>query len=152
MTTSHPTRVTHSYIQHLHAPPDVVFPLLCPVREREWEPGWDPAWILSTSGVAEEDCVFATEDEHGQSVWVVTDHQPATYVRMYQFTPGLVLTRLDITLHPHEANATTADVQYRYTALSEAGAAWVAKRTADWYARFMERWERELNNYLARAE
>jgi len=149
MTTTHPTRVTHSYIQHIMASPEVVFPLLCPELEREWVPGWDPTWILSTSGVAEEDCVFATDDEHGQSVWIITDHRPSTYVRMYKLTPGLVLTRLDITLRPRGANATSADVNYCYTALSSEGTAWVAERTADWYVRFMEEWEKELNAYLA---
>ncbi len=149
MTTSHPTRVTHNYTQHLDATPDIVFPLLCPVRERDWVPGWNPAWILSTSGVAEEDCVFATDDEHGQSVWLITDHQPPTYVRMYKLTPGLVLTRLDISLRPHETTATTADVRYSYTALSDDGGVWVAERTADWYVRFMKEWEKELNAYLA---
>jgi hypothetical protein len=149
MTTTHPTRVTHSYTQHIMATPEVVFPLLCPELEREWVPGWDPTWILSTSGVAEEDCVFATDDEHGQSIWVITDHRPSTYVRMYKHTPGLVLTRLNITLRPRGADATSADVNYSYTALSEEGAAWVAERTADWYVRFMEEWEKELNAYLA---
>lgn len=149
MTSTHPTRVSHAYTQHLHAPPEVVFPLLCPEREREWVPGWNPTWIMSVSGVAEEDCVFATDDEHGQSLWVITDHQPTTYVRMYKLTPGLVLTRLDITLRLREANETSADVSYSYTALSENGAAWVAERTAAWYVRFMEQWEKELNTYLA---
>ena len=31
-----PTRVAHTYTQHLVAPPKAVFPLLCPVREADW--------------------------------------------------------------------------------------------------------------------
>ena len=146
---THPTRVTHCYTQHLEAPPHVVFPLLCPVRERDWVPGWDPAWVLSVSGVVEEDCVFATDDADGRSIWMVTDHDPEAYrLRMYKITPDLVLTRLDISLQPLRDNATTAEVRYSYTALSEKGAAWVAERTVDWYVRFMEEWEKELNTYL----
>lgn len=149
---THPTRVSHSYTQHLEAPPHVAFPLLCPVRERDWVPGWDPAWVLSVSGVVEEDCVFATDDEHGRSVWVVTDHDPEQFtLRMYKITPGLVVTRLDIELHPLRDSATTAEVHYTYTALSEEGGVWVAERTADWYVRFMEEWERELNEYLRKS-
>lgn len=146
---THPTRIAHSYTQHLEAPPRDVFPLLCPVRERDWVEGWDPTWILSVSGVVEEDCVFATEDEHGESVWIVTDHDPELYrLRMYKLTPGLVLTRVDIRLLPLRDSATSAEVHYSYTALSEAGEAWVAERTADWYLRFMEKWEQALNAYL----
>ncbi len=60
-----------------------------------------------------------------------------------------MLTRLDISLRSHGTTATTADVRYSYTALSDDGGAWVAERTADWYVRFMEEWEKELNAYLA---
>src|SRR2546427_13050450 len=33
-------RVTHEYTQTNDAPPEIVFPLLCPVREADWVPGW----------------------------------------------------------------------------------------------------------------
>jgi len=47
-------RNTYSYRQIIHARPDVVFPLLCPVREAEWLDGWDYKMIYSESGVVEE--------------------------------------------------------------------------------------------------
>jgi hypothetical protein len=34
-----PRRAQHTYVQALRAAPAEVFPLLCPVREREWVPG-----------------------------------------------------------------------------------------------------------------
>ncbi len=40
MTTFKAKRVSHEYTQTNDAPPDEVFPLLCPVRESEWVPGW----------------------------------------------------------------------------------------------------------------
>ena len=30
-----PVRAAHTYTQHLAAPPEAVFPLLCPVRQAE---------------------------------------------------------------------------------------------------------------------
>jgi hypothetical protein len=33
-------RITHEYTQNNVAPPEKVFPLLCPVREADWVPGW----------------------------------------------------------------------------------------------------------------
>ena len=59
------TRVTHEYSQTNDAPPEKVFPLLCPVREEEWVPGWQGRVIYSQSGVAESSCVFATPNEDG---------------------------------------------------------------------------------------
>jgi hypothetical protein len=37
-----PVRVTHTYTQTLDGSPAEVLPLLCPVREADWVPGWTP--------------------------------------------------------------------------------------------------------------
>ena len=63
MHVRQPNRVTHSYTQQLIAPPDRVFPLLCPVREAEWIDGWQPVLVLTLGGFAEADCVFTTDAE-----------------------------------------------------------------------------------------
>lgn len=41
MDIRQPKRVRHSYTQSLIAPPGKVFPLLCPVREKEWVSDWN---------------------------------------------------------------------------------------------------------------
>jgi len=41
-----PNRVVRSYTQHLAAPPQAVFPLLCPVREAGRVPGRAPARVV----------------------------------------------------------------------------------------------------------
>lgn len=69
MKVTKPNRIKHSYSQILCAPPDAVFPLLCPVEEEKWVPGWKPAFVISSSGVAERDCIFQTAGElNGQYV------------------------------------------------------------------------------------
>ena len=60
MQITKPNRATHTYRQRLSASPGKVFPLLCPVREAEWADGWLPELVISSSGVAERDCVFIT--------------------------------------------------------------------------------------------
>src|SRR5690349_16831929 len=55
-------RIAHEYTQTNSAPPERVFPLLCPVREADWIPGWRYKLIYSDSGVAELGCVFTTQD------------------------------------------------------------------------------------------
>ena len=55
-------RTVRSYTQRIEAPPDSVFPLLCPVREAEWLAGWSEVleMVHSDSGLAEDGCVFMT--------------------------------------------------------------------------------------------
>jgi hypothetical protein len=45
-------RVVHEYVQTNPAPAEKLFPLLCPVREAEWLPGWEYRLIYSESGLA----------------------------------------------------------------------------------------------------
>ena len=76
MQIINPVRVIRSYTQKLRGKPADVFPLLCPVREREWARGWDPLAVYSMSGFAENDCIFTTGEENPESFWVITDFDP----------------------------------------------------------------------------
>ena len=61
MKIEKPTRATRTFVQKLVAPPERVFPLLCPVREADWLDGWDPLAVYTDSGIAEPGCVFITK-------------------------------------------------------------------------------------------
>ncbi len=143
-----PNRVERRYVQHLAAPPAVVLPLLCPVREADWIAGWDPKLVVSASGVAEPGCVFVTPAEPADAVWVITRHEPeAGAIEMWKITPGLTACRLTIRLRATAAGC-DADVRYAHTSLGPAGDAFVASFTADHYRAFMQDWEARLNHYL----
>ena len=143
-----PHRATHTYRQELHAPPARVFPLLCPVREAEWVEGWLPEVVISSSGLAERDCVFVTREELGDGIWYVTRHEPATwFVEMLKIVPGVTACRLEIQLSPN-GDSCFADVTYNHTSIGPAGDEFVAKFTGDHYQRFMQAWENELNHFL----
>ncbi len=148
-----PVRATHTYTQGLEGWPAEVFPLLCPVLEAEWVPGWTAPLVLSESGVAELDCVFTTPDPatspEAEAIWNVLRHDEAAgLVEMLKVTPGFLVVRLTITLAPREGQGCSGTVTYRYTALSPAGEAFVHGRTAVAYAEFMRGWETALNAYL----
>jgi hypothetical protein len=64
-------RRVHQHIQTNDAPPETVFPLLCPVREAEWVPEWKFKTIYSQSGVAEDGCVFLTPNGAGPETLLV---------------------------------------------------------------------------------
>lgn len=150
MTIATPVRVHRTYQQHLDAPPDRIFPLLCPVREADWVPGWQPSLVVSASGVAEADCVFVMPgDDTDDAIWVITRHDPATYaVAFVKVTPRHTVGRIEIALAPDGPQRTVATVSYQYTALSEVGETFVRDFTDAAYVEAMQQWERQLNHYL----
>lgn len=143
-----PQRATHTFRQTLRAPPDRVFPLLCPVREVEWAEGWLPKLVVSMSGVAERDCVFITPDNHGEAIWYITRHEPQKwFVEMLKILPGVTACRLEIQLS-EDRDGCFADVTYSHTSIGPAGDEFVAQFTVDHYRGFMQAWEKELNHFL----
>lgn len=149
MKVETPQRVRHSYVQSLSASPEQVFPLLCPVRESEWVPGWSPLRVISNSGVAEPDCIFITEAAPQDATWVTTRHEPDRGIlQMFKITPDHTVCRIDITLRPHGKESTQAEVSYEYTAIGPAGEAFLKEFTEAWYNNFMTDWEHALNHYL----
>jgi hypothetical protein len=144
-----PNRARHGYTQSIRGKPGEVFPLLCPVRELDWAPGWNPDWVISQSGIAEEGCVFQTPGDASAAVWYITRHQPDTHeVEMIKVTPGHTVARLEISLAGDDNGGTRAEVAYEFTSLGEAGDAFLEEFTGDWYENFMQNWEKAMNHYL----
>jgi Polyketide cyclase / dehydrase and lipid transport. len=143
-----PRRVTRTYTQTLVAPPAAVLPLLCPVREADWIPGWDPVQVISCSGLAEPDCVFVTSASPHDAVWYVTRHDPAMgCVEMIKITPEVTACRLQIALRPTAAGC-EAVVTYTHTSLGPGGDEFLRGFTEESYVRGMRLWEARLNHYL----
>ena len=149
MNIQPPTRAIHSYVQHLVAGPERVFPLLCPVREADWIRGWDPLQVTSASSLAERDCVFVTAADPEDAIWYITRHEAdAGFVEMLKITPGSTACRLTIQLRG-TASGCDATVTYMHTSLgTPAGDAFVAGFSADFYEQFMHDWEARLNHFL----
>src|SRR5271170_5339305 len=147
-------RVTHEYTQNNVAPPEKVFPLLCPVREADWVPGWQYRLIYSESGVAEYGCVFITPNENGtETTWVVTDYDPASFrIAFAWVNPGLVAAQIRIGLSRGSGGQTSpghtsAVIRYIYTGLSNEGNREV-ERYEQSFRRKMQSWEAAINHYL----
>ena len=148
MTLETPCRQRHTYTQAIAATPGEVFPLLCPVREEDWAPGWRTRLVVSNTGLIEEDCIFVTPGEPADAIWIVTDHDPETHrLRMYKIVPGVVVSRLEIALS-EDGPGTKAAISYEHTALSEAGRAIVSGHTESSYRKFMKGWQAAINTYL----
>ncbi len=152
MSTFKNCRITHEYTQTNNAAPEKVFPLLCPVREADWAPGWQYRLIYSDSGVAELGCVFTTPNPPGHAfpdkTWIVTDYDPTAFrIGFVWINPGRVATEIRIQLTRKEAS-TLANIRYRYTGLSEEGNREVATYDEAWFRNMMEGWQSAINKYL----
>lgn len=142
---------TLTYQQINDAPPDKVFPLLCPVREKEWVPGWEYTMIHSVSGLVERGCVFTTP-HHGASetVWLVTAHDTSNHtVEFVRVTPGEHVVKINIALYDNGNGTTSADISYQFTALCESRNAWLENEADQDFEKMMTGWEEAINHYLA---
>lgn len=163
-------RVAHEYTQTNPAAPEKVFPLLCPVREADWIPGWRYKLIYSDSGVAELGCVFTTQDPAVESekysshsaafdagspetTWICTEYDPAALRIAYVWIkPGRVATELWIQLTAAENGQTRSHIRFRYTGLSPEGNREVESYDRRWFESKMRGWERAINHYLSSGE
>lgn len=132
---------------------DRVFPLLCPVMEAEWVPGWMPELVISKSGVCEQECIFITPpeipSEKNKPIWIVTKHDAKNKViEMYKVVPEHAVSKLEISLESSSINSTTAHISYEITAIGETGEKFMEKFTKEWYQDFMEEWQQQMNYYL----
>jgi hypothetical protein len=148
-------RIAHEYTQNNVAPPEKVFPLLCPLREADWVPGWQYRLIYSESGVAEYGCVFITPNEDGtETTWMVTDYDPPSFRIAYAWmNPGLVTAQIRICLSRSSGGQissgdTNALIQYTYTGLSTEGNREVERYDQKWFRHKMQSWEAAINHYL----
>jgi hypothetical protein len=153
MTAFKSCRVTHEYTQTNAAPPVKVFPLLCPVREADWVPGWQYRVIYSDSGIAELGCIFATPNSENEAApettWITTIYNPSAFrIGFVWINPGLVVAEILIELTPAGTDQTCAHIRYRYTGLTPDGNNEVARYDEKWFQKKMQGWESAVNHYL----
>jgi hypothetical protein len=142
------TRLTRTYVQRIEARAEDVFPLLCPVREKEWLPGWDCRMIYSRSGIAERGAVFETVHAQGLTLWVMTEHIPSHRVEFARWQPDGLLVNIEIELGRHHEGDTAVCIAYTYTAVNDQGQQTLAALgEADWL-RQMTYWESSMNAWL----
>jgi hypothetical protein len=148
---SNAKRITRHYRQTIHAAPQVVWPLLCPVREAEWLDGWQYRLIYSESGLVEEGAVFATPHPGEEdTIWIVTRHDSARHhVDFARVTPSSRASILKIRVAPKGESESYVDVSYTYTSLSPGGDDFITDFTEEAFLKAVTFWERSMNHFLA---
>jgi hypothetical protein len=141
-------RVIRTFVQHIKACPEDVFPLLCPEREKDWLPGWDYRMIHSATGVAEPGAVFATAHSLGTAYWIVTEHEPARRVAFVRFQPDGLVVHIRISLGRHHGGTTAVCIEYTHTPTDDAARAILAAATDEEWLRNMAHWEGSMNAWF----
>lgn len=143
-------RKTLQFIQHNEGTPQQVFPLLCPVREKDWLDGWEYEMIFSKSGLIEQDCVFITP-HHGamKTTWFVSHYDPERLtIEFIRTTPLESVVKIIIQLHPVSNDKTKTEITYQYLGLSEQQNEHIVTTLETEFNNSMAWWERAINHYL----
>ena len=143
-------KVTKTYSQINHAKPAKVFPLLCPVKEKNWIDGWEYKMIYSESGVVEKGCIFSTP-HHGneETIWYVTEHDVKNFkVEFLRVTPKQEVVKIKIILEENGDDTTTSNITYEYTGLSKERNHWIKNELDKSFNDSMAWWKNAINHYL----
>ena len=134
------------------AAPELVFLLLCPVREYKWIVHWRCELLHSASGFAEEDCVFRTASPHGGPMtWVVSRYEPPVRIEFTCFVADTYVLRLKIALTA-EGASTRLDWTRRWLSMGPPGNAWLADWSEAEQEKSMDFLRRALAHYLTTGE
>jgi hypothetical protein len=147
MTQPTATRRMVRHESRIHAPPERVFPLLCPIREYDWIDGWRCNLLHSDSGLAERGAVFTSDFRpEGSAIWIVSRYDPATAIEFVVVFPGSHVMTLEISLTAVEGDETRILWACAYTSLVEPNP-FVAGIDQQWFDRRQEFFDRALDHY-----
>ena len=121
-------RRSYSFTGTWKASPEEIFILLCPAREADWIPKWSAKIIYSSTGYAEDKCIFETSDVSaaGKGLWTFTTHEKNRLVEYVGFGSDTI-THGSIPVTDNGDGTTSATWNITVTALTENGIEKVAK-------------------------
>ena len=123
-------RLTAQFNIQIASPASAVFPLLCPVEELKWIPGWRYDMIFSSSGRNEDNCMFAEymtgphffgPGHREPSIWTTTRYDETNHVIHFLITSAKMYIRLEIGLKAPDANSTDVTWSMTATPVNEKG-------------------------------
>jgi hypothetical protein len=133
----------------LEGKPEIIFPLLCPVREHEWIEPWKCDLIYSETGFAEQDCIFQTDFPHDgpRDTWVLSRYEKPTLVEFIRVN-AIRAIRYTITLRQIEEGKTESEWRQVITGLNAEGDRFVSSLSDEEFKHRMEMLREMLNHYL----
>lgn len=146
-------RTVKKHAIRLEGNPEIIFPLLCPVREYEWIEPWECDMIYSDSGFAEQDCIFQTDfpPDGPKDTWVLCRYEKPKLLEFVRVN-GIRAIRYTITLRRIGEGKTESEWQQIITGLNEEGDRLVEGLSDEEFKRRMEMLQKMLNHYLMTGE
>jgi hypothetical protein len=143
-------RVVREYTQVANAAPDVVFPLLSPVKESEWLDGWKFTMLYSKSGEAETDCVYKTQHSvEEETLWTITKYDAeAMALEFVRLTNNVSVIKIEVAIEDNHNGSCIIRNKYTFTSISERGNEFVEGNSARSFEKMMQWREKSLNYYL----
>jgi len=104
-------------------PPEKVFFQLCPARECDWIEGWDCDLGYTSTGYAEDDCIFTTPETNplGPGLWVFTRYEPSRHLELVRIIGASLAIHFRITLTDNGNGMCTGLWHVTATALDDTG-------------------------------
>jgi len=141
---------TFTYTQlNIHSV-EKVFPLLCPVREKDWLDGWDSKMIHSKSGLIEQGCIFTTA-HHGEyeTVWYVAIYDMEKhFIEFIRVTPQVNFVKITVLCKEVGVEQTEVQISYQYTGLNPEQNNYIETSLEQDFKSSMIWWEKAINYYL----
>jgi hypothetical protein len=143
-------QIKRSHTVKLAASPEVVFPLLCPVREEEWIPNWHYELVYSKSGFNEEGCIFRTDFVNGiEALWVCTKFDRENLeVEFLVHLKDLTVSKKRLLLCKNDDGSSSLCFEYEDTAITEKGNELVENYTDEAHIKNVSGLVMLLNHYL----
>lgn len=146
-------KLIQTYQQSLIGNKKEIFPLLCPVLEKEWLQGWDYNMIFSDSGYAEKGCIFETNNDFGSYRWIITKHDSINGEIQFVKTKENMVVIIDIDLDERSQKLTYCHIQYTFIPLCDDIIELMHKENSNEnFNEHMKKWEDSLNYYLTHGE
>lgn len=147
---NHANHLTRSHHIDLDAPPAEVFPLFTPAGEKLWIREWDPRFLHPASGETQQGMVFTTGAGDDQTFWALVDYDPQRYRARYaRVTPASRFGFVEVACTARGAG-TRVEVTYTFTALTDAGNAFLEQFSEAAFRKMIEGWKALLDDWLRR--
>lgn len=72
--------------------PEILFYMLCPIREYDWIPGWKCNILHSRSGYSEYNTIFSTRSFGPMEIFVCTRFEPNSMIEYVRTTKDVCIT------------------------------------------------------------
>lgn len=147
---NHAHHFTRTHHIGLDAPPAVVFPLFTPAGEKLWIREWDPKYLHPATGETQQGMVFTTGAGDDLTFWALVDYDPQRHrVRYARVTPASRFGFVEVACTAQGAG-TRVEVTYTFTALTNAGNAFLEQFGEEAFRKMIEGWKALLVDWLRR--